>query len=343
SWIGVTDSGIYGGTEGIYKWVNGEALTYSNWTPGEPNNILHPWSPEGENFGEMYALDSWNDSTGVDPSTVDPNRQPQRGIIEIDPASLTQPIVNLHVTDTQAGEDGNAGQILIQRIGKLDEDLTVNYTVAGSATNGVDYQQLTGTATIAAGSSLVTIPIYALADDELGENERITVNLAPGDYEVGTKPVAEILVVDQHPINRVSNEVIGRNVDVPYWTQRWRNGETLEQLRIAIIEAANDGQGNYEAETKIKEIYQDVLGREAEDTEVANWRSRLEAGATLSQVHQELQGQEFIPTLNYVYTNPANGHRYVLTTPDTWLGAQEQAKALGGNLVSINDGNENQW
>jgi len=34
-WIGLTDEV----TEGTFKWANGEAVTYTNWNPGEPNNF----------------------------------------------------------------------------------------------------------------------------------------------------------------------------------------------------------------------------------------------------------------------------------------------------------------
>ena len=41
--------------------------------------------------------------------------------------------------------------------------------------------------------------------------------------------------------------------------------------------------------------------------------------------------------------NPANGHQYFLTTTDTWTGAQALAVAAGGNLVTINDAEEQAW
>jgi hypothetical protein len=41
--------------------------------------------------------------------------------------------------------------------------------------------------------------------------------------------------------------------------------------------------------------------------------------------------------------NPANGHFYTLLTSNTWTGAQAEAVALGGNLVTINNASENDW
>lgn len=47
--------------------------------------------------------------------------------------------------------------------------------------------------------------------------------------------------------------------------------------------------------------------------------------------------------LNGPVLNPANGHYYSLLTSNTWTGAQAEAKAMGGNLVTINDAAENAW
>ncbi len=334
-WIGLTDSEMYGQETGDYQWVNGEPSNYTNWMPGNPSNSV--WSIGTEHFGEMNREGDgrWNDLTY--------NWSSQPGIIEIDPAELDQPIVNIMVTDSLAGEDGNAGQIVIQRIGNLDQSLSVNYSLGGNATNGSDLQTLSGNIIIPAGETLVTLPIIPLADDEIEGNETLVVNLAEGDYENGTHSSGHIILTDQNPINRIANEAIGRDVSLlAYWMERWQNGETLEQLRPEIIQAATD-EGNNDAELKIAEFYQELLGREAETTEIAYWRNQLEIGATLSQVRQQIEGADLIDTTSYVYTNPVTGNRYFLTTPDTWLGAQEQAQALGGNLVTIDDADENQW
>ena len=45
-----------------------------------------------------------------------------------------------------------------------------------------------------------------------------------------------------------------------------------------------------------------------------------------------------------VFTNPDNGHKYLLTeTKGTWTEAQQQAVNAGGNLVTINDSAEQNW
>jgi len=50
-WIGLTDAG----NEGVFSWISGESSSYTNWTPGEPNN----WAGV-----EDYAMMNWAGGTG---------------------------------------------------------------------------------------------------------------------------------------------------------------------------------------------------------------------------------------------------------------------------------------
>jgi lectin-like protein len=53
-WLGMTDAV----TEGTFQWITGEPLTFTNWSPGEPNNL------GDEDCGDMhqrFAPGDWND------------------------------------------------------------------------------------------------------------------------------------------------------------------------------------------------------------------------------------------------------------------------------------------
>lgn len=100
-WIGLTDEV----TEGKFKWANGEAVTYTNWAPGEPNNFNNEDYAEF-NFGEAGK---WNDLAN--------SALLLRGIIEIANPS----------NDTIIGSTGND-----TINGGIGQD-TANYSAIGQA------------------------------------------------------------------------------------------------------------------------------------------------------------------------------------------------------------------
>jgi hypothetical protein len=52
-WIGLSDES----EEGIFRWVNGEIPTYTNWAFGEPNNDYGT-----QDYGHMYLDGTWDDA-----------------------------------------------------------------------------------------------------------------------------------------------------------------------------------------------------------------------------------------------------------------------------------------
>ena len=50
-WIGLTDEV----TEGVWRWVTGEAYSYTSWNPGEPNNSGN------EDYVQFVGGGKWND------------------------------------------------------------------------------------------------------------------------------------------------------------------------------------------------------------------------------------------------------------------------------------------
>ncbi|MEM9089812.1 MAG: DUF4347 domain-containing protein, partial [Cyanobacteria bacterium P01_F01_bin.53] len=80
-WIGLTDKA----TEGQFQWANGEAVTYTNWAPGEPNDYKFGGAFPG---GEDYTVMNWN-ASGQWNDTPDNYIGTFRGIIEVPETSQT--------------------------------------------------------------------------------------------------------------------------------------------------------------------------------------------------------------------------------------------------------------
>ncbi len=106
--------------------------------------------------------------------------------------------VSLMASSPTTSESGAPnGVFTVNRTGSTGSSLTVNYTVGGSATNGVDYQTLTGSVVIAAGQSSATITVTPIDDTAVEGNETVVVALsANASYTVGSPNSATVTIVD---------------------------------------------------------------------------------------------------------------------------------------------------
>jgi uncharacterized repeat protein (TIGR03803 family) len=74
--------------------------------------------------------------------------------------------------------------------------LTINYTLSGTAINGVDYKILTETSQIKAGAKSVEVKIVPKGDPEGPAKKTVTLTLAAGtDYTVGKVGAAQVKIV----------------------------------------------------------------------------------------------------------------------------------------------------
>jgi N-acetylneuraminic acid mutarotase len=108
------------------------------------------------------------------------------------------PVVHFSDADADAREQGlDRGTWAISRTGGTAEPLTVRYAVTGTATNGVDYETLSGTLTIAAGRSTASL-VVAPKDDALVEGtETVTITLLNQDgYTLGSPAAATAPILD---------------------------------------------------------------------------------------------------------------------------------------------------
>jgi hypothetical protein len=109
------------------------------------------------------------------------------------------PVVTLAVTDGIAteGNPADTAVFTVSRTGNTASSLTVNYTAGGTATNGVDYQTLTGSVVIAAGQSSAMITVTTIDDSLVEGNETVIVTLsANAAYTVGSPASGTVTIVD---------------------------------------------------------------------------------------------------------------------------------------------------
>jgi len=96
--------------------------------------------------------------------------------------------ITLAVAPTSVTEDGTPNLVYtFTRTGATTNPLTVNYTIAGTATNGTDYATIGTSVTFAANSATAIVTVNPTADTTIENNETVALTLATGTgYIIGT-------------------------------------------------------------------------------------------------------------------------------------------------------------
>ncbi len=110
--------------------------------------------------------------------------------------------VTVAVTDAGASEeDLSPGEFTLTRSGPTGSDLTVHYTLGGSAQAGADYVSPGTSAVIPAGQAGVSIPIVPLDDALLEPAETVVLTLAPSSaYAAGTSGSGTVTISDDESL-----------------------------------------------------------------------------------------------------------------------------------------------
>ena len=114
---------------------------------------------------------------------------------------LLPPRVSITATVPTASENGpTAGELTVTRAGSLQEGLTVNLHVSGSALNGVDFHYVPPTVTFVPGQRTAVVSILPYADAITELTEAVEIAVASGtSYAVGSPSVAEVAILDLLP------------------------------------------------------------------------------------------------------------------------------------------------
>jgi hypothetical protein len=107
------------------------------------------------------------------------------------------PVATIAPVTPAADEDSGTSATFRVSLDQLSSGLTVNYSIGGSAQNGVDYVSLPGSVTIPANQTSALITITPI-DDLLPEStEDVIITLAAGTgYTVGNNASATVTIVD---------------------------------------------------------------------------------------------------------------------------------------------------
>ena len=115
------------------------------------------------------------------------------------------PIVTIRAVDCLAieGTPPNTASFRVRRTGPINEALLVFYSLNGTASNGVDYAELTGTVSIPAGRHSARITITPIDDTVKERIETVVVKLEPSPvaspiepYRLGFPRRAGAIIVD---------------------------------------------------------------------------------------------------------------------------------------------------
>jgi hypothetical protein len=101
------------------------------------------------------------------------------GVSKADGTNGAWPVVSVQTARNATASGSRSGAFTIQRTGDTGQALLVNYRISGTATNGTDYQRLSGTVAISAGQSSATIGVMPIGNLAEGIDKNVTVTLVP--------------------------------------------------------------------------------------------------------------------------------------------------------------------
>ncbi|WP_018970347.1 Calx-beta domain-containing protein [Rubritalea marina] len=105
-------------------------------------------------------------------------------------------VVSITAIDATANESDSSdtGILRISASKPVSEDLAVSYSVGGTASNGVDYDSLSGGVVIPADTSSVDVVVTAISDLELEGDEEVSLTLLAGaGYELGSASASVVI------------------------------------------------------------------------------------------------------------------------------------------------------
>ncbi len=164
------------------------------YSPDTFNYTVFDVSADGRTLNvNVQGINSAAINTFLEPSSANP----VRSILSFS-LDAALPVITVAATTPTATETNSTpGVFKVTGFGN-NVPLTFNYTLSGTATNGADYNSLSGTATIAAGQTSVDIAITPIDDSAIEGTESVVLTLSGGvSYNIDpAKSTATVSIID---------------------------------------------------------------------------------------------------------------------------------------------------
>ena len=220
---------------------------------------------------------------------------------------LTPIVATIAATDTTTEEGLGVGEFAITLSAPATEDITVSYTIGGTATSGTDYTVLPAAVTILAGQTTATIALNLVDDDLTEDAETVIVRLTGGTaYDLGVITRATVTIADNDisdnttsvrlgtPQNDSLDATTGQYTVIPY------EGDDTIVVNTAsdvILELPNQGTDtivssvnyNLAAQTHIENL---TLTGTDDITGIGNRKNNVITGNSGQNVLVGLQGDD---------------------------------------------------
>ncbi len=161
---------------------------------------INPSTPPGDYFGSVTILGGSNIFAAVN--------------LGSQAFQVSSPAVSISATVTDAFKFGALpGAFAISRVGATNIDLTVQYVIGGTASNGVDFSLISNSITIPAGTTSAAIAIAPLTDNAVDGDETVVLTLSSTSiYNLDT-PVSATVTIHDTPFNTWRLAEFGTNAN----------------------------------------------------------------------------------------------------------------------------------
>jgi N-acetylneuraminic acid mutarotase len=308
-------SGDAGFTDSIFK-INVEGVLTVNGTPSKSNFWVEGTKVVTVSDGNLTV----SNASGASNNKI--------AFIEIMPGAHPLPVVGVNATKSDASENGSVGRFSITRLtDDWSQPLTVNYTLGGTAKNGIDYASLSGSVTIAAGQPSATVTVNAIDDSSAEGGEYLTLSLSPNfSYSNAFNESARVNIAD--------NDVTG----TLSWATKASSPVARSEGMGAVVGNKLYAFGGYKDSTfrPVPDVY-------AYDFTTNTWTKKADMPQRLTHAGTATDGtfiymaggypglanqpQTFSTTNVWKY-NPSN---------DTWSNLKPLPSARGGGTLVYND------